>query len=698
MKEKETNWNQSIRYVKGVGDRLGSILAKKGIQNIEDAIFYFPRTYEDRRTLWSVKDARLSDQASVYGRILRSTPISFTRSRKRAYELVLQDLQSPSSLFKLKWFYRPYNLSELKEGSLLVATGKVSSYQGQLQMLHPELEFVGKNPDEVSFTPSILPIYSQAEGLYQKTIRKIERRVVELYSSFLEDPLPESLREKHQMMPLKEAVRALHLPQPDEDFRALVAGLSPAHQRLIYDEFFFFTLVLSLQRQMFTEKTGISFKKPAASWLKLKENLAFQFTSAQKRVLKEILDDMERPQAMYRLLQGDVGSGKTVVAAAVSLVALESDYQVAFMAPTEVLVEQHFEKFKKWFEGLPFECLKLTGSMKAAEKRDVLDSLKDVRPKIVFGTHALFEDKVQFSKLGLVVVDEQHRFGVRQRARLVAKGQNPDVLVMTATPIPRSLALTIYGDLDVSILDELPPGRKPVKTQVFSSQKEETFHRLVKEQLGLGRQAYFVYPLIEESEVLDLQSIEKALPRLREIYRDFSLEFLHGRQEAAEKNQILKNFKSGKTQILVSTTVIEVGVDVPNASVMLIHNADRFGLSQLHQLRGRIGRGSDEAFCYLVSDLMNAPDVKKRLKTMEQVSDGFKLSEIDLEIRGPGEFIGTRQSGLPEFRLANLPRDLRLLQKARQDAHDVLRQDPFLKSHPLLLAYLRRKFQSFEIS
>jgi ATP-dependent DNA helicase RecG len=499
-------------------------------------------------------------------------------------------------------------------------------------------------------------------------------------------------------MPLREAVRTLHLPHSNENFDDLVAGLSPAHKRLIYDEFFFFSLILSLQRREFTEKAGISFEKPKNSWLKLKENLSFQFTGAQKRVLKEILQDMEKPQSMYRLLQGDVGAGKTVVAAAVSLIALESSYQVAVMAPTEVLVEQHFEKFSKWFEGMPFDCLKLTGSMRTQERKLVLEALKDSKPKIVFGTHALFEDKVQFFKLGLVIVDEQHRFGVRQRARLIAKGHHPDVLVMTATPIPRSLALTIYGDLDVSILDELPPGRKPVTTRIFSSKNEEVLHSLVKAQLRGGRQAYFVYPLIEESELLDLQSIEKALPRLREIYQDFSLDFLHGRLEASEKTRILENFRLGKTQILVSTTVIEVGVDVPNASVMLIHNADRFGLSQLHQLRGRIGRGSEEAFCFLVSDLMRVPEVKKRLQTMEKISDGFRLSEIDLEIRGPGEFIGTKQSGLPEFQLANLPRDLGILQRARQDAHDVLRQDSSLQKFPLLLSHLKRKFQSFEIS
>lgn len=696
--ETSTDWSLPIRFIKGVGDRLSLILARKNIRNIEDALYFFPRTYEDRRQLFSVKQAKVCSQASVIGRIRRAYPVSYTRSRRSQFEVLLEDLEENFYFIRLKWFHRPFNYKNFKEGNLLIATGNIQVFRGQLQMPHPEIEFLGKTLDEASFQPSILPVYSQTDGLYQKTIRKIERRVVENYAPKIEDHLPKSIRERNQLLELSEALRALHLPKPEEDFKALVKGQSPAHQRLIYDEFFLFSLVLGLQRKMFTEKPGIAFQKPEKTWAVLKENLAFSFTGGQRRVLKEILDDMCCPRAMFRMVQGDVGSGKTVVAAAAALIALESGYQVAVMAPTEVLIEQHFEKFRAWYKGLAFDCLKLTASLKTSEKREVLESLKDASPKIVFGTHALFEEKVQFSNLGFVIVDEQHRFGVRQRARLVAKGKRPDVLVMTATPIPRSLALTIYGDLDVSVIDELPPGRRPIETRVFSEREREKMYARVEEELHKGRQVYMVFPLIEESEKLDIQSIESALPQLQERFASWSLTHLHGKLSAEEKNEILSRFQRGEFQILVSTTVIEVGVDVPNASLMIIENAERFGLSQLHQLRGRVGRGALDSYCFLVSSLLHIPEIRKRLQTMEKTSDGFRLSEIDLELRGPGEFLGTRQSGMPEFQLARLPRDILWLQKARRDALEILREDPELSKYPKLKAHLKRKFESFELS
>jgi ATP-dependent DNA helicase RecG len=394
---------------------------------------------------------------------------------------------------------------------------------------------------------------------------------------------------------------------------------------------------------------------------------------------------------MHRLVQGDVGSGKTVLAAAAALVALEAGYQVALMAPTEILAEQHRRNFQKWFEGLPFHIWMLTGSTSAADRRRILSDLKGGRLGIVFGTHALFESDVLYRNLGLVIVDEQHRFGVRQRAALVGKGLSPDLLVMTATPIPRTLALTAYGDLDLSVIDELPPGRKPIETKVFSERERTKLESLVLAELKKGRQAYIVFPLIDESEELNLKSLSQMFPSIVEAFKGFTVAALHGRMKADEKQQVLNDFRDNKIQVLASTTVVEVGVDAPNATMMIIEHAERFGLSQLHQLRGRVGRGAEASYCFLMASHLGSPEIVKRLRSMEICHDGFKLSEIDLEMRGPGEILGTRQSGEPVFTLARLPRDLPLLEKARADADEILSQDPHLLKYPLLRELLKMR-------
>lgn len=689
--------HKPIRYVKGVGEKLSLLLAKKSIFNIEDALYFFPRHYEDRRKISKVSELKIGAKQCVIGRVRRAYPFRYTRSRRAGFELILEDLEDSFKSIKLRWFHQPHIAKKLDAGTLLFVTGDVQVFRSQLQMVHPDVEVLGKNLDPETKTAGIIPIYSQTDGLYQKTLRKIEKQVVGHYSRFLAESLPEFILKKYDFPVLKDAIRSLHFPDSKSDFEELLSGESPAHQRMIYEEFFFFSLALAISRKNIVQEAGQAFEKPSKLWKLFADNLGFKFTNAQRRVLGEILEDMCSPRVMYRMIQGDVGSGKTAVGAASALVALESGFQVAFMAPTEVLVEQHFEKFKTWFEGMGIQCLQYTGSMPKAEKEAVLRYLSSQENTICFGTHALFEDKVKFKKLGLVIVDEQHRFGVRQRARLIQKGAQPDVLVMTATPIPRTLALTIYGDLDVSVIDELPPGRKEIKTKLFTEKQRQQFYQSVVGQLKKGRQVYTVYPLIEDSEKLALKSIENSLPEIREAYQGFEVGVLHGRMDSAEKLRILNEFREGKIHVLVSTTVIEVGVDVPNATVMVVENAERFGISQLHQLRGRVGRGSEQSFCYLVASHLGSPEILRRLKSMEKLSDGFKLSEIDLEMRGPGEFLGTKQSGLPEFRLAQLPRDLIWLQEARRDAFALIDRDPHLKEHPPLKRELEKRFRNFHL-
>jgi ATP-dependent DNA helicase RecG len=687
---------QPLRFVKGVGDALSKLFAKKEVHTLEDALLFLPRTYEDRREISEIKDLKPGMKTSVVGKIKRAYPVFFSRSHRKAYEILLED--GAGGRLKLTWFKGPFQKEKLTEGTYLLARGEVKIFRAEIQMVHPEIEIFGKTfePDQVA--KGVVPIYSETAGLYQKTVRRIIRSVVNQHLSQLEDRLPSELLAKFQWPSLQAAIRSLHFPSESSPFEELVHQRSPAHQRLIFEEFFILSLGLAFKRKEYSAEKGIAFRKSEVLWEKFRTNLPFHFTNAQKRVLKEILDDMQSDRIMHRLVQGDVGCGKTVVAAAAALVALESNYQVALMAPTEVLIEQHLENFSRWFAGTDISLVKLTGSMSAKEKRERLDVLKTKTPLMVFGTHALFEETVQFHKLGLVIVDEQHRFGVRQRALLMSKGEKPDVLVMTATPIPRTLALTLYGDLELSVIDELPPGRQPITTKTFLDRERSVMEQKVKAELAKGRQAYIVFPLIEESEDLKLKSIEAMLPGVETAFRDYRVEYLHGRMKGDEKVQILREFKENKIQVLVSTTVVEVGVDVPNASVMVIENAERFGLSQLHQLRGRIGRGSDASFCFLMASHFGTPEIIRRLKAMENVHDGFRLAEIDLEMRGSGEFFGTKQSGIPDFQMGQLPRDFEMLQLARKEAFDLAEKDPELRSAPALKRYLKKKSESVPLN
>lgn len=690
----EVELQKPLRYVKGVGEALSRLFARKEVHSLEDALFFLPRTYEDRREIGSLKDLKVGQKTAVVGKIRRAYPVYFSKSRRRAFEILIED--DLGGRLKLTWFQGPFQKEKLTEGVYLLARGEVKVFRSELQMVHPELEILGKTFEPEQIAKGIVPVYSETVGLYQKTVRRIIRTIVNQHLYQMEDRLPLSLREKYGWPDIQTTLRSLHFPDEKVDFEALLQRKSKAHERLIFEEFFVLSLGLAIKRRDYTQEKGIAFKKPELFWDSLKGNLPFQFTAAQKRVLAEILLDMTSHRVMHRLVQGDVGCGKTVVAAAAALIALESGYQVALMAPTEVLIEQHFQNFKKWFSGLEISMLVLTGSLSSKQKREALDLLKSKTPLMVFGTHALFEDEVKFQKLGLVIVDEQHRFGVRQRAQLMSKGIRPDVLVMTATPIPRTLALTLYGDLELSVIDELPPGRKPISTRIFLDRARSKLETGVRAQLAKGRQAYIVFPLIEDSEELKLKSIESMLPSLEQAYAGFKVAHLHGRMKAEEKLKILGDFKENRISILVSTTVVEVGVDVPNATVMIVENAERFGLSQLHQLRGRIGRGAEESFCFLMASHLGSSEIVRRLKAMEKIQDGFKLAEIDLEMRGSGEFFGTKQSGVPDFQVGVLPRDFALLQSARKEAFEWVERDPELREAKALKTHLER--QSREIS
>lgn len=691
--QKESGLQTPLQFLKGVGPKLGEKLLKKNLSVIEDLLYFLPRSYEDRRILKNVRDLKLGEKVQFIGRIRRAYPVNFVRSRQSAFEVLLEDLDGPSSLVRLRWFYRPYQSEHFQAGHLLRVFGEVKIYRGNLQVIHPEIEALGRKLAPDVFEPQICPIYSSSEGLYQKTLRKICREALLRYGSLISEFLPQEVLDREDFPSRAGALKAVHQPELHTELSALVEMRTPAHRRLSYEELFLFCLEMSMNRKSYTEKAGHSFEKPKLFWEKFKAQLDFRFTESQKQVLREILEDMQAPRMMHRLLQGDVGSGKTVVAAAAALVCLESKMQVAFLAPTEVLAEQHFQKLGSWFENLPVEIRLLTGSTKKAERAEIAKLLQSDGSVIVVGTHALLEPWVSFKNLGLVLIDEQHRFGVLQRAKLLEKGKSPDLLVMTATPIPRSLALSLYGDLDVSQLKEKPEGRQRIQTTVFKSQDRLKLEGLVKEKLKQGQKVYWIFPLIEESEHLDLSNLEEAWPRLKKIFSEFRLDQLHGRMAGAEKLRVLRDFQGGSTQMLVSTTVVEVGVNVPEATGIVIENSERFGLSQLHQLRGRVGRGLVASDCFLIFGGQGGKKQFQRLKAMEASEDGFELAELDLKLRGPGDFRGTKQAGLPQFRVANLFSDSDLLMKAREDALNLLSRDPELKKQPELRHRLDRDLQ-----
>ncbi len=698
----------SIQYVKGVGPRIASLLKKKGIENIENALYYFPRKYEDRTTVKSMSKLIAGERETFMGEIMVSGRVRTRRGGM--YQVVLSD---GTAMVTLVWFKfsEKYLRAAYKKGASVILTGEVSfGYRDALQVVHPrpeDIEVIDSGEDldhdNVHFN-RIVPIYPLTEGIGQRRMRSIMKSVVDIYSPALESFLPEYVKKKRGLLGFSSALQRVHFPAQDDrvvdlaDTDSVYHSLS--HKTLAYSEFFLTELGLALKKRDVARLAGIAFSPTGELTSKLLSRLTFDLTAAQKRAVTEIENDMRSDRPMNRLLQGDVGSGKTIVAVLSILKAVECGYQAVFMAPTEILAEQHLASVLSYVKAMGMRVVFLKSGLGKSEKNTYYKALQSGEAQIAVGTHALLQEKVDFKNLGLVVIDEQHRFGVMQRAELMGKGANPDVLVMTATPIPRTLALTVYGDLDVSVLDELPPGRKEIKTKLYYDHKSsrEKAYETVRKEIRKGRQAYVVYPMIEESENPDFKDLKYATQMAEELSNDVFPEYkvglLHGRMKTEEKEAVMKRFISNHIQILVSTTVIEVGVDVSNASVIVVENAERFGLTQLHQLRGRIGRGEHDSICILLSGFKRSEDAEKRLSIMEETGDGFKIAEADLLIRGPGDFLGTKQSGLPQFMFANLIRDIRILGEAREDAFELVRADPDLLDYPGLLDEVLRKFSS----
>ncbi|HEX2059824.1 MAG TPA: ATP-dependent DNA helicase RecG [Thermoanaerobaculia bacterium] len=659
----------SLQFVKGIGPGRAELLRNAGLETVRDLLFFFPFRYEDRRHPARIADLGRSLDVPVLlrGRIVSAHARVSPVKRMRLFEAILDD---GTGSVKLIWFNQAWLADQIKQGDRLAVFGapRSTGYRA-ITIESPDWEkFEGSEEEE----GAIVPIYSKVGNIPAKALRRIVASALDALPQ-LEDPLPPDLREKLGVIDLQAALRTLH--QPDELNEQFLAGRSPAHLRVILQEFFTFQLALRVRRA--SEETK---KKSRVITIddkvreEVKRILPFKLTGAQKRVLREIAADLQSDAPMYRLLQGDVGSGKTIVALIAAIIMIRNGHQVALLAPTEILVEQHYQRIRQLVDH-SLVMAKATGSMAAGERRTLIASLRDGYIQLVVGTHALLEEKIQFKSLGLAIVDEQHRFGVEQRQKLFAKGELPDILVMTATPIPRSLALAIYGDLELSVIDELPPGRQRIKTAVRSSNEAERVYDFIDKEVASGAQVYIVYPIIEESEKSNLKPLTQGFEAMKQRFPNRRVAMMHGRMKPDEKDETMQRFKRGEIDILVATTVIEVGIDVPNASLMLIVDADRFGLSQLHQLRGRVGRGERKSYCVLLRDEKVSPDTKDRLAMFEKSRDGFEVAEQDLQIRGPGEFLGTRQSGALRFRMGHILRDYDLMEKARDLAIELVAAD-----------------------
>src|SRR5580698_10373620 len=693
----------SVKYVKGVGPKLAELLAAKGIQTVDDLLHYLPFRYEDRLNPRGISELRAGEMATVIAEVRTSGLF-----RTRRMPIFQMTAGQGRTRLKCIWFNATYLKDKFKAGQIVALYGKVEQdYRGgELQLMQPQFEIIGEASEDGSSDSAeqklaasleigrIVPIYeSAAQGrLTSRWFRRIIHAALQNLPPDMPDAIPVAVRRRLNLISPREALRRVHWPEAGESLEDLQSSRTPAHVRLIFEELFFVELGLELKRREQKAQTGIAFELNDRARAAIKRILPFHPTRAQKRVLKEIASDMEKPFPMRRLLQGDVGSGKTIVAFEAAVIAMENGYQVALMAPTEILSQQHYFSARRILESAGYRVVLLTGSMEDDRKRETRRHISQGNAQLVIGTHALIEQKVEFAKLGMVIVDEQHRFGVLQRFKLMKKSDRagtgessvgatenstaspePDVLVMTATPIPRTLALTLYGDLDVSVIDEMPPGRTPIVTRCVSDERSADVWDFVRKQVAAGHQAYVVYPVIEENEETELKAAMKMYTELsKSIFPDLRVAVLHGRMEPELKEQVMRLFQKGEIDILVSTTVIEVGVDVANATMMVIEHAERFGLAQLHQLRGRIGRGAAKSYCVLMTGGKVSEDGERRLDAMVRTSDGFQIAELDLELRGPGEFFGTRQAGMPSFQVANLIRDRQLLEIAKREAAAVL--------------------------
>jgi ATP-dependent DNA helicase RecG len=694
------NLAAGIQNIKGVGPKLVEAFQRLGVTTLEDALFLLPHRYEDRRELRSVASLRPGG-TEVFEAVVVSATSSTTKGGRKQYEVVVGD---ETGTVVCRWFN--FNQLWMKKawhpGRRGIFTGEVNQFGQRREILHPEVEWLSAEDDIAAVMARdpatygrIVPVYPLTEGLHQKTMRHIMKQVVDTFAGDVSTVIGAEILQRHHLLPLAVALRETHFPSAENNLEVLNRGATRAHHTLVFDEFFFLELGLALKRRGFTMEEGIAFEVNHKYTKPLLKLLPFSLTHAQRRVLSEIKEDMMAPYPMHRLVQGDVGSGKTLVALMAALVAVENGYQVAIMAPTEILAEQHYLNIHGWCELLGVSVLLLTASNKGREREEFLERVRSGSVSIIIGTHAVIQEKVEFFRLGLGIIDEQHRFGVLQRGILRKKGENPDILVMTATPIPRTLAMTVFGDLSLSVVDELPPGRTPVLTKIYAESRRQQIYGLIREEISKGRQAYIIYPLVEETEKTELKAAVQMAEELQlAAFPDHKVGLLHGKLKPEEKELVMADFKAGVIQLLVATTVIEVGIDVPNATVMVIEHAERFGLSQLHQLRGRVGRSSHQSHCILVASERLSDDGVKRLRVMEATTDGFRIAEADLEIRGPGDFLGTRQAGLPDFRVASILRDGRILEEARREAFTLVERDPELKlaEHQLLWEELLKRW------
>ncbi len=669
------NLGTEVRMIKGVGPQRAELLAQRGIQTLEDLLGYLPFRYEDRIHFSKVRDIQPGGTYTIRARVMSGQAIRGMRGGRDAiYHLLVQD--ETGGFLPVKFFHGGYLEGRLKPGQQLILHGKAEIDKlrpARLEMINPQIEVLSNEEMDSTEVGRIVPIYEAIGTFGSRQIRRAMYAAVQLVDQRMPDVLPEALRVRLGYPGRGEALIHTHFPEPGESLDALNTFRSPAQQRLIFEEFFLYQLSLALDRKATRKENAIAFRlREDAIREALKRILPFKPTAAQKRVLAEIAADLEKPSPMNRLLQGDVGSGKTIIALQAAVIAIENGTQAALMAPTEILAVQHFLSARRILAKAGYRVELLISGLKASEKSAVLERIRTGEAQLVIGTHALIEDNVAFARLGFVAIDEQHRFGVLQRKRLMdkaaARGHAPHVLVLTATPIPRTLSLTLYGDLHVSVLDELPPGRTPIVTRMTTEPHLPGVWESLRREVAAGHQGYVVYPVIEESK-LELKAAVEEYERLsREVFPKLKLGLLHGRLSSDEKEEVMQRFRKNEAQILVATTVVEVGVDVPNATVMVIEHAERFGLSQLHQLRGRIGRGAQKSHCILVAPFRMTDEARARLETMVRTSNGFEIAETDLLLRGPGEFFGTRQSGDLGFHIANPLRDKELLELARREA------------------------------
>ena len=669
----------SIQFVKGVGPRFAERLASRGIRTPQDALFFFPKGYEDRRQLLPLRALKPGMTVPVKGTVVGVHGGHRKFGGAKVFEVVLSD---GTGRLSAKWFhYHPSLKERFKVGETVIFCGTVRFFQFQPEMHHPEILGKAEEHDPVHIG-RIVPVYPEVEGLPPRVLRRIQWEVVQHYASAVKEFFPRWMLEEAGVPPIHESLATLHFPPPGADASTLLSFSSPAQQRLIFGELFYIQWAMAKRRAGVMKEAAIPLHWDKEIVDEIKRRLPFTLTGAQRRVVNEILKDLSNSSPMHRLLQGDVGSGKTIVAWIAALVAWRKGAQTALMAPTEILAEQHCRRFLTLCRGLPVRIVLLTSFLTGKRRESLRKEIREGEAHIVIGTHALIQEGVEFHRLGLGIVDEQHRFGVLQRAALRGKAKTaPHLLVMTATPIPRTLAMTLYGDLDVSVIDEMPPGRTAVETKVVGEENRKSAWARVRKELAEGGRVYIVLPLVEESEKLTLRDATRTAERVREAFPEIGVGLLHGRMKAEEKDAEMRRFQEGEIRILVSTTVVEVGIDVPEATVMMIEHAERFGLSQLHQLRGRVGRGTRPSVCFLFVEGPQGEDAVARLSVMEKTTDGFKIAEEDLKIRGPGDFAGVRQSGIPDLVFSDIVRDARMLSRSREIANALLVRDPGL-SHP----------------